>query len=190
MNATEDTVLVEDGVPNVEEERYSPHAGKTAYLTLLFIASLIANTILFMQQFKKVRKPNAERNSMPYMLLNLAVVNLVSTFFCVLVFCIWINVVWWYGGNFLCKVVMFLMSFEHFVRPYSVVAFLMAYIAERGTRRDGKLVALFFLIPAWAIGVIFCLPRASKMTHNLTHRKLLRQGGWGRNFSSKFSMIE
>ena len=131
---------------------------KTIVLSVMFVISLIGNTATLVQMFRMRRR----RSTINTLIMNLAVADLVVTFFCNVTDAVWASTVQWLAGNAMCKVVKFLQVFGLYLSTYIIVIISIdrCYaILDPMSRNSAPKRVRLLIILAWIFSALFSLPQ-------------------------------
>ena len=133
---------------------------KTIVLSAMFVISLIGNTATLVQMFRMRRR----RSTINTLIMNLAVADLVVTFFCNVTDAVWASTVQWLAGNAMCKMVKFLQVFGLYLSTYIIVIISIdrCYaILDPMSRNSAPKRVRMLIILAWIFSALFSLPQVS-----------------------------
>ena len=85
-------------------------------LASIFIAALIGNTLVLI---KMLHKRHRRITRMAFFILHLTIADLLVAFFSVLPMLIWKSTITFFGGDFLCRIVSFLMLTVSYISVYT-----------------------------------------------------------------------
>lgn len=91
---------------------------KIIVLSIMFVVSLIGNVATLIQ----MRRLRRRKSTINTLIVNLAVADLLVTFFCIAGDAVWVATVQWLAGNIICKVFKF-MQVRRFVLVVDVVLY-------------------------------------------------------------------
>jgi hypothetical protein len=106
MNVSTGTIIFDHNLKLVEQ----------IILASIFIAALIGNTLVLVIMLKKRRR---RMTRMAFFILHLTIADLLVTFFSVLPMLIWKSTITFFGGDFLCRIVAFLMLTVSYISVYT-----------------------------------------------------------------------
>ena len=133
---------------------------KTIVLSVMFVISLIGNTATLVQMFRMRRR----RSTINTLIMNLAVADLVVTFFCNVTDAVWASTVQWLAGNAMCKLVKFVQVFGLYLSTYIIVIISIdrCYaILDPMSRNSAPKRVRTLIILAWIFSALFSLPQVS-----------------------------
>ena len=133
---------------------------KTIVLSVMFVISLIGNTATLVQMFRMRRR----RSTINTLIMNLAVADLVVTFFCNVTDAVWASTVQWLAGNAVCKLVKFIQVFGLYLSTYIIVIISIdrCYaILDPMSRNSAPKRVRMLIILAWIFSALFSLPQVS-----------------------------
>jgi len=135
---------------------------KTAVLTTIFSVSFLANLLTLVQ----VHRMRRRKSTVNLLILQLAIADLMVTFFCDMTEAIWASTLQWYAGEFMCKLVKFLQVFGLYLSTYIIVIIsidrCMAILDPLRRNLASKRVRLMILV-AWLASAIFSLPQVGSI---------------------------
>lgn len=134
---------------------------KTIVLSAMFVISLIGNTATLTQMFRMRRR----RSTINTLIMNLAVADLIVTFFCNVTDAVWASTVQWLAGNAMCKIVKFLQVFGLYLSTYITVIISIdrCYaILDPMSRNSAPKRVRSLIILAWICSALFSLPQVSQ----------------------------
>jgi hypothetical protein len=85
-------------------------------LASIFIAALIGNTLVLIIM---INKRHRRMTRMAFFILHLTIADLLVAFFSVLPMLIWKSTITFYGGDFLCRIIAFLMLTVSYISVYT-----------------------------------------------------------------------
>lgn len=85
-------------------------------LASIFIAALIGNTLVLIIM---INKRHRRMTRMAFFILHLTIADLLVAFFSVLPMLIWKSTITFYGGDFLCRIMAFLMLTVSYISVYT-----------------------------------------------------------------------
>lgn len=85
-------------------------------LATIFIAALIGNVLVLIIM---MRKSNRRITRVAFFILHLTIADLLVAFFSVLPMLIWKSTITFFGGDFLCRIVAFLMLTVSYISVYT-----------------------------------------------------------------------
>lgn len=160
----ENSLDVDNSTASLEVPRLTGVAiVKTAVLTTIFSVSFLANLLTLVQ----VHRMRRRKSTVNLLILQLAIADLMVTFFCDLTEAIWASTLQWYAGEFMCKLMKFLQVFGLYLSTYIIVIIsidrCMAILDPLRRNLAPKRVRLMILI-AWVASAIFSLPQVGSNT--------------------------
>ena len=135
---------------------------KTCVLSLLFLVSLIGNGATLIQMYRMRRR----KSTIHTLILQLAMADLIVTFFCIATDAIWTSTVQFYAGNVMCKITKFLQVFGLYLSTYILVIISVdrCYaILDPMSRTKAPRRVRYMIIVAWSISALFSLPQVSEI---------------------------
>lgn len=133
---------------------------KTVLLILLFIISFIGNTATLIQMYR-VRK---RRSTINTLIVNLAVADLIVTFFCMAAEAIWALTVQWVAGIAMCKMLRFIQGTGLLLSTYITVVISLdrcCVIIDPISRNKAPQRVKIMIIMSWFLSALFSIPQVS-----------------------------
>lgn len=129
-------------------------------LATIFISALISNTLVLIVVLK-TRQRRTTR--MAFFILYLTIADLLVAFFSVLPMLIWKTTPTFFGENFLCRSVTFLMLTSTYISVYTLVVMAIdryqAIVHPLSTYTWTSRTGLFHMIIVWCASIILALPQ-------------------------------
>lgn len=135
---------------------------KTVVLILLFTISFIGNTATLIQMYR-VRK---RRSTINTLIVNLAVADLIVTFFCMAAEAIWALTVQWVAGVAMCKMLRFIQGTGLLVSTYITVVISLdrcCVIIDPISRNKAPQRVRIMIIMSWFLSALFSIPQVSSV---------------------------
>ncbi|XP_061162681.1 gonadotropin-releasing hormone receptor-like isoform X2 [Saccostrea echinata] len=132
---------------------------KTVVLVVLFTISLIGNTATLIQMYR-VRK---RRSTINTLIVNLAISDLIVTFFCMAAEAIWALTVQWVAGVAMCKMLRFIQGTGLLVSTYITVVISLdrcCVITDPISRNKAPQRVKIMIIMSWFLSALFSVPQA------------------------------
>lgn len=136
---------------------------KTVVLILLFTISFIGNTATLIQMYR-VRK---RRSTINTLIVNLAVADLIVTFFCMAAEAIWALTVQWVAGVAMCKMLRFIQGTGLLVSTYITVVISLdrcCVIIDPISRNKAPQRVRIMIIMSWFLSALFSIPQVSSVS--------------------------
>ena len=133
---------------------------KTILLSVLFLISFIGNTATLIQMYR-VRK---RRSTINTLIVNLAIADLIVTFFAMAAEAIWATTVQWLAGNVVCKLVRFIQGFGFSLSTYVTVVISLdrcCVIMDPISRNKAPQRVRVMVAVSWFLSALFSIPQVS-----------------------------
>ncbi|CAG2248559.1 GNRHR [Mytilus edulis] len=131
---------------------------RTIVFSLMFLMALIGNTATLIQMYR-IRK---RRSTINILIVNLAVADLLITFFIMGVDAAWASTVQWYAGNVMCKLVKFGTATGLLVSTYITVVISLdrcCVIMDPISRHKAPRRVKIMIVISWILSALFSLPQ-------------------------------
>nr|Q2V2K5.1 RecName: Full=Gonadotropin-releasing hormone receptor; Short=GnRH receptor; Short=GnRH-R; Short=oct-GnRHR [Octopus vulgaris]BAE66647.1 GnRH receptor [Octopus vulgaris]BAE66648.1 GnRH receptor [Octopus vulgaris] len=148
------------------------YVSKLCVLGTVFVISFFGNTLVIIQIFR-IR---GSRSTIQSLILNLAIADLMVSFFNILMDIIWSATVEWLAGNTMCKIMKYLTVFGLHLSTYITVSIALDRcfaILSPMSRSKAPLRVRIMITMAWVLSAIFSIPQAVIFQEQ---RKMFRQG--------------
>ncbi|CAF1443214.1 unnamed protein product [Rotaria sp. Silwood1] len=126
----------------------------------IFIVALIFNTLVLMIMLIKRHR---RMTRMAFFILNLTVADLLVAFFSVLPMLIWKTTITFFGGDFLCRIIAFLMLAVTYISVYTLVAMAndryQAIVHPLSTYTWTPRSGLIHMIGVWCLSLLLASPQ-------------------------------
>ncbi|XP_025077744.1 gonadotropin-releasing hormone receptor-like isoform X2 [Pomacea canaliculata] len=132
---------------------------KAVVFGVMFVISFIGNTATLMQMYRLRRR----KSTINTLIVNLALADLLVTFFCIAGEAIWAATVQWLAGTFTCKLVKYMQVFALYLSTYITVAISLDRCVAilDPMRRNGATYRVRVMIGlGWVFSAIFSIPQA------------------------------
>lgn len=137
------------------------YVSKLCVLGTLFVISFFGNTLVIIQIFR-IR---GSRSTIQSLILNLAIADLMVSFFNILMDIIWSATVEWLAGNAMCKIMKYLTVFGLHLSTYITVSIALDRcfaILSPMSRSKAPLRVRIMITMAWILSAIFSIPQVSE----------------------------
>ena len=166
VNASSAEWVVEDTL-EIYNSRPTHEIVRICLFFVTFIAGLTLNVMMILQQSLELRTMSRTISTlMPKMtsilLINLGISQILQSFWSSLVDGIWHSTQYWYAGNFMCKLVMFLRRMSITSSEYSVMAVLVGHVIQSQSMIERRFIYLKILLPVWIFSAGFSIPTVRK----------------------------
>ena len=134
---------------------------KTVVLIVLFFISFIGNTATLIQMYRRRKR----RSTINTLIVNLAVADLIVTFFCMAAEAIWALTVQWVAGIAMCKMLRFIQGTGLLVSTYITVVISLdrcCVIIDPISRNKAPQRVRIMIIMSWFLSALFSIPQVSK----------------------------
>ncbi|CAF1427355.1 unnamed protein product [Adineta steineri] len=129
-------------------------------LGTIFISALIGNTIVLVIL---LNKKNRHITRMAFFILHLTIADLLVAFFSVLPMLIWKSTITFFGGDFLCRIVSFLMLTVSYISVYTLVVMAndryQAIVHPLSTYTWTYRSGLIHMIGVWCLSLLLASPQ-------------------------------
>lgn len=131
---------------------------RTIILGLMFIMALIGNTATIIQMYRMRKR----RSTINTLIVNLAVADLLITFFIMGVDAVWASTVQWLAGNAMCKLVKFCTATGLLASAYITVVISLdrcCVIMDPISRHKAPKRVRIMIVISWIASALFSLPQ-------------------------------
>ncbi|CAF0849002.1 unnamed protein product [Rotaria sordida] len=141
-------------------------------LATIFIAALIGNILVLIVMLAKRHKRTTR---MAFFILHLTIADLLVAFFSVLPMFIWKSTSTFFGGDFICRLVVFLMLTSTYISVYTLVVMTIdryqAIVHPLTTYTWTTRAGLLHMIAVWCLSILLASPQLFifRLERDLTH---------------------
>lgn len=135
--------------------------------------AIIGNIATLLSIRKKISKSHS---SVYWLIANLAVADIMVSFFCIVVDAVWMYTVQWLAGNIACKVIKFFQMFTLYLSTFILVVIAIdRYTAVKFPiqKVNSKQRSKRFIVIVWILSALFSLPQVRFLVIICRIRKLL-----------------
>ncbi|XP_050400704.1 gonadotropin-releasing hormone receptor isoform X2 [Patella vulgata] len=132
---------------------------KSVVFGTMFVISFFGNTATLIQMYRMRHR----KSTINTLIVNLAIADLLITFFCLSGEGIWAATVQWYGGVAMCKIVKYVQVFSLYLSTYITVAIGLdrcVAILDPMRRKSAPTRVRTMIILAWFFSALFSIPQA------------------------------
>lgn len=133
---------------------------RTVLYGTIFCVSAIGNIATLIQMYRMRRR----RSTINTLILNLALADLIVTFFCMLTDAVWSSTVQWLAGNFLCKTIRYMQVFGLYLSTYITVVISIdrcCVIMEPMSRNKAPRRVKCMVIASWILSAFLSIPQVN-----------------------------
>ena len=126
----------------------------------MFVISFVGNVATLIQMYRMRRR----KSTINTLIVNLALADLLVTFFCIAGEAAWAATVQWYGGDLVCKSVKYMQVFALYLSTYITVAISLdrcIAILDPMRRNGATLRVRTMILLAWGFSALFSIPQVS-----------------------------
>lgn len=161
------TSLMEDNVTANSTQKNPPTFNeafmtRTIVLGLMFLMGLIGNTATIIQMYRMRKR----RSTINTLIINLALADLLITFFIMGAETIWASTVQWYAGDAMCKIVKFCTATGLLASTYITVVISLdrcCVIMDPISRHKAPKRVRIMICISWILSALFSLPQVRPM---------------------------
>ncbi|XP_063431599.1 gonadotropin-releasing hormone receptor-like isoform X1 [Mytilus trossulus] len=131
---------------------------RTIILSLLFLMALIGNTATIIQMYRMRKR----RSTINILIVNLAIADLLITFFIMGVDAVWASTVQWLAGNVMCKIIKFGTATGLLASTYIIVVISLdrcCVIMDPISRHKAPKRVKIMIVISWILSALFSLPQ-------------------------------
>ncbi|XP_041373792.1 gonadotropin-releasing hormone receptor-like isoform X2 [Gigantopelta aegis] len=132
---------------------------KAVVFGAMFVISFVGNVATLIQMYRMRRR----KSTINTLIVNLALADLLVTFFCIAGEAAWAATVQWYGGDLVCKSVKYMQVFALYLSTYITVAISLdrcIAILDPMRRNGATLRVRTMILLAWGFSALFSIPQA------------------------------
>ncbi|XP_076444164.1 gonadotropin-releasing hormone receptor-like [Babylonia areolata] len=132
---------------------------KAVVFGVMFVISLVGNTATLTQMYRLRRR----KSTINTLIVNLAIADLLVTFFCIAGEAVWAATVQWVAGNVACKLVKYMQVFALYLSTYITIAISLdrcIAILDPMRRQGAAHRVRVMMLVAWGCSAIFSIPQA------------------------------
>ncbi|RUS73001.1 hypothetical protein EGW08_019233 [Elysia chlorotica] len=170
------TVIALQNVTNTSDMEYDLPPTFTAVMltrciifVIMFVISFIGN-VATLVQMRRLRRRKSTINTL---IVNLALADLLVTFFCIAGDTAWVITVQWLAGNVMCKFVKYMQVFALYLSTYITVVIsldrcvaILDPMRRNGAAQRVKIMVCF----AWIFSALFSIPQSRPVTESRTNK--------------------
>lgn len=131
---------------------------RTIILGIMFLMALIGNTATIIQMYRMRKR----RSTINTLIVNLAVADLIITFFPMGVQAVWASTVQWLAGNAMCKIVKFCTATGLLASTYITVVISLdrcCVIMDPISRHKAPKRVKTMVVISWVLSALFSIPQ-------------------------------
>ncbi|XP_060072218.1 gonadotropin-releasing hormone receptor-like [Ylistrum balloti] len=134
------------------------HMVETIVLSVIFLISFIGNTATLIQMYRMRKR----RSTINTLIVNLAIADLIVTFFCMAAEAFWTITMQFLAGNAMCKILRYIQAFGLLLSTYITVVISLdrcCVILDPISRNKAPQRVRFMIGVSWLLSALFSVPQ-------------------------------